>query len=75
MLALVTERLHPAVVARVEALIAVSDDDEENLLGLIKAAPGNVSLVAGWRARAAGRVAHLRSINFLMTTDLLSSYI
>ncbi|MGI8506233.1 MAG: hypothetical protein ACR2MK_05405 [Solirubrobacteraceae bacterium] len=43
MLALVTERLRPVVLARLEALIAVSDD-EENLLGLIKAAPGNVSL-------------------------------
>ncbi|MCA1698300.1 MAG: DUF4158 domain-containing protein, partial [Actinobacteria bacterium] len=44
LLALITERLDPVVVARLEALIAVSDDDEENLLGLIKAAPGNVSL-------------------------------
>jgi TnpA family transposase len=44
LLALITERLDPAVVARLEALIAVSDDDEDNVLGLIKAAPGNVSL-------------------------------
>ena len=44
LLALITERLDSVVVARLEALIAVSDDDEENLLGLIKAAPGNVSL-------------------------------
>ena len=45
LLALIAERLDPAVVARLEALIAVSDDDQdENVLGLIKAAPGNVSL-------------------------------
>ncbi|MEO8969345.1 MAG: Tn3 family transposase, partial [Solirubrobacteraceae bacterium] len=44
MLALIPERVDPAIVVRLEALIAVSDDDEENLLGLIKAAPGNVSL-------------------------------
>ena len=36
--------MDPAVVARLEALIAVSDDDEDNVLALIKAAPGNVSL-------------------------------
>lgn len=44
LLALITGRLDPAVVARLEALIAVSDDDEDNVLALIKAAPGNVSL-------------------------------
>src|SRR5450755_3250058 len=47
LLALLADRLDPAVVARLEALIAVSDDDndqDENVLGLIKAAPGNVSL-------------------------------
>ena len=45
LLALLADRLDPAVVARLEALIAVSDDDQdENVLGLIKAAPGNVSL-------------------------------
>ena len=45
LLALIAERLDAVVVARLEALIAVSDDDEdENVLGLIKAAPGNVSL-------------------------------
>ena len=45
LLALIADRLDPVVVARLEALIAVSDDDEdENVLGLIKAAPGNVSL-------------------------------
>jgi hypothetical protein len=44
--ALIANRLDPAVVARLEALIAVSDDNDqdENVLGLIKAAPGNVSL-------------------------------
>ena len=46
LLALIADRLDPVVVARLEALIAVSDDDDEdeNVLGLIKAAPGNVSL-------------------------------
>ncbi len=44
LLALIADRLDPVVVVRLEALIAVSDDDEENLLGLVKAAPGNVSL-------------------------------
>jgi uncharacterized protein DUF4158 len=44
LLALITERLDPAVVARLETLIAVSDDEEDNVLALIKAAPGNVSL-------------------------------
>jgi hypothetical protein len=46
LLAVIAERLDPVVVARLEALIAVSDDDGEgeNVLGLIKAAPGNVSL-------------------------------
>ena len=46
LLALITARLDPVVVARLEALIAVSDEDDEdeNVLGLIKAAPGNVSL-------------------------------
>jgi hypothetical protein len=44
LLALIADRLDPVVVARLEALIAVNDNDEENLLGLIKAAPGNVSL-------------------------------
>ena len=46
LLALIAERLDPVVVARLEALIAVSDDndEDENVLGLIKAAPGNVSL-------------------------------
>ena len=44
LLTLITGRLDPAVVARLEALIAVSDDEEDNVLGLIKAAPGNVSL-------------------------------
>jgi hypothetical protein len=46
LLALIADRLDPVVVARLEALIAVSDDDDEDesVLGLIKAAPGNVSL-------------------------------
>jgi hypothetical protein len=46
LLALIADRLDPVVVARLEALIAVSDDidEEENALGLIEAAPGNVSL-------------------------------
>jgi len=44
LLALITDRLDPVVVARLEALIAVSDDDQDNVLALIKAAPGNVSL-------------------------------
>jgi DNA-binding Lrp family transcriptional regulator len=45
LLALIADRLDAVVVARLEALIAVSDDNEdENVLGLIKAAPGNVSL-------------------------------
>jgi hypothetical protein len=46
LLAVIAERLDPVVIARLEALIAVSDDDgeDENVLGLIKAAPGNVSL-------------------------------
>ena len=45
LLALIANRLDAVVVARLEALIAVSDDDQdENVLGLIKAAPGNVSL-------------------------------
>jgi len=47
LLALIADRLDAVVVARLEALIAVSDDDDsedENVLGLIKAAPGNVSL-------------------------------
>jgi TnpA family transposase len=44
LLALLADRLDPAVVARLEALIAVSDDDEDNVLALIRAAPGNVSL-------------------------------
>jgi len=46
LLALIAERLDPVVVARLEALIAVGDDndEDENVLGLIKAAPGNVSL-------------------------------
>ncbi|MGO9750338.1 MAG: Tn3 family transposase [Solirubrobacteraceae bacterium] len=43
LLALIADRLDAVVVARLEALIAVSDEDE-NVLGLIKAAPGNVSL-------------------------------
>ena len=33
-----------AAVSRLEALIAVGDDEDEDVLGLIKAAPGNVSL-------------------------------
>jgi hypothetical protein len=44
LLALIADRLDPVVVARLEALIAVNDDEEENVLGMIKAAPGNVSL-------------------------------
>ena len=38
--------MDPVVVARLEALIAVSDDndEDENVFSLIKAAPGNVSL-------------------------------
>ncbi len=45
LLALIADRLDPVVVPRLEALIAVSDgDEEENVLALIKAAPGNVSL-------------------------------
>src|SRR5450755_4843314 len=46
LLALIADRLDAVVVGRLEALIAVSDDDDENenVLGLIKAAPGNVSL-------------------------------
>ena len=48
LLALIADRLDPVVVARLEALIPVSDanddEEEESVLGLIKAAPGNVSL-------------------------------
>jgi hypothetical protein len=41
LLALIADRLDAVVVARLEALIAVSDDndEDENVLGLIKAAP------------------------------------
>ena len=42
LLNLIAERVDPATVARLEALIAVDDDDAA--LSLIKAAPGNVSL-------------------------------
>jgi hypothetical protein len=44
LLTLIAERVGPAAVSRLEALIAVSDDEDEDVLGLIKAAPGNVSL-------------------------------
>lgn len=47
LLALVTARVAAAATTRLLALIAISDDgdgDEENVLALIKAAPGNVSL-------------------------------
>jgi hypothetical protein len=44
LLALIADRLDLVVVARLEAVIAVSDDDQDNVLALIKAAPGNVSL-------------------------------
>jgi TnpA family transposase len=46
LLGLIAERVDRAVVERLEALIAVSDDDDdgEDVLALIKAAPGNVSL-------------------------------
>jgi hypothetical protein len=47
----IAERVGPAAVSRLEALIAAGDDDEDvdvdvdvDVLGLIKAAPGNVSL-------------------------------
>jgi hypothetical protein len=44
LLALIAERVDPPAVARLEALIVADDDDEEDVLGVIKAAPGNVSL-------------------------------
>jgi hypothetical protein len=44
LLALIAERVDPPAVARLEALIVADDDDEEDVLGLIKTAPGNVSL-------------------------------
>lgn len=46
LLALIAARVDAAVVARLLALIAVSDDDDDaqDVLALIKAAPGNVSL-------------------------------
>src|SRR5450755_2670435 len=42
----IAERVGPAAISRLEALIAAGDDDDEDedVLGLIKAAPGNVSL-------------------------------
>ena len=44
LVALISGRLDAVVITRLEALIAVGDDEDENVLGLIKAAPGNVSL-------------------------------
>lgn len=47
LLTLTAEHVEPVVVERLEALIAVTDDDaraDDNVLALIKAAPGNVSL-------------------------------
>ena len=47
LLGLIAARVDAATVERLEALIAVSDDDDdegEDVLALIKAAPGNVSL-------------------------------
>ena len=44
LLKLIAERVAAAAVARLEALITVSDDEDEDVLSLIKAAPGNVSL-------------------------------
>jgi hypothetical protein len=47
LLALIAARVDGVVIARLLALISVGDDDEigeENLLALLKAAPGNVSL-------------------------------
>jgi hypothetical protein len=47
LLTLITDRVDRAVATRLEALIAVSDDehdDAQDVLALIKAAPGNVSL-------------------------------
>ena len=46
LLGLIAARIDRGVVERLEALIALSDDDgeENNVLALIKAAPGNVSL-------------------------------
>lgn len=46
LLGLIAARVDAAVIERLEALIAVSDDDDdgEDVLALIKAAPGNVSL-------------------------------
>ncbi|HEV7806481.1 MAG TPA: DUF4158 domain-containing protein [Solirubrobacteraceae bacterium] len=46
LLGLIAARVDAATIERLEALIAVSDDDDdvEDVLALIKAAPGNVSL-------------------------------
>jgi hypothetical protein len=46
LLAVILERLDSVTVARLETLIAVNDEEEreEDVLSLIKAAPGNVSL-------------------------------
>ena len=46
LLGLIAARVDGATIDRLEALIAVSDDDDdgEDVLALIKAAPGNVSL-------------------------------
>jgi len=46
LLGLIAARVDAAVIERLDALIAVSDDDDdgEDVLALIKAAPGNVSL-------------------------------
>lgn len=46
LLAVILERLDSVTVARLETLIAVNDEEEreEDMLSLIKAAPGNVSL-------------------------------
>ncbi len=46
LLRLIAARVDAATIERLEALIAVSDDDDdgEDVLALIKAAPGNVSL-------------------------------
>jgi len=47
LLTLTAEHVEPVVVERLDALIAVTDDDaraEDDVLALIKAAPGNVSL-------------------------------
>src|SRR5450755_979404 len=68
LLALIADRLDAVVVGRLEALIAVSDDDDENenVLGLIKAAPGNVSLEnAGAGRQRTNQVCEQRTLRIL----------